>query len=379
MGKKKVLAYIFLSVTAVFLVLFLLDTLIPNLSESVGTWWLVIHNFDVAIIDALTFVFYYNISNIFIWILIITFISASVYAISYNMTKKYRLGGSLTCIFCAITWLILFEMTIVWGLLGMLLNPGWATEWKLICFVGYVPLLFLGLFILSLLGDVFTFWIDILKENKDYTRLRYRVETNGRIKVIHFDMSQTRLNSAFSAACYLLIEEVLRKEGDSHAVSRFIRSAITNIIFEVASHFNIWSRYKNMLFRFVGLKIGRDVLVSQYTRVDGLLPNLIILEDHTALGVSCNLITHTFIDRGDVRAFLYGPIQICKYARIGASVTITPGVTVGEGAVVAAGSLVNKDVPPYTMVGGVPAKQIKEIDPATYQARIEKDTSLLPK
>lgn len=379
MGKKKILAYIFLSVTVVFLVLFLLDALIPNLSEFVGTWWLVIHNFGVAIINTLTFVFYYNLSNTFIWILIITFISASVYAISYNMTKKHRLGGSLTCIFCAITWLALFEMTIMWGLFGMLLNPEWDTEWKLIFFVGYIPLLFVGLFILSLLGDVLTFWIDILKENKEYTRLRYRIETNGRIKVIHFDMSQTKLNSAFSAACYLLIEEVLRKEGASGAVSRFIRSAITNIIFEFASHFNIWSRFKNILFRFVGLKIGRDVLVSQYTRVDGLLPNLIILEDHTALGVSCNLITHTFIDRGDIRAFLFGPIQICKYARIGANVTITPGVTVGEGAVVAAGSLVNKDVPPYTMVGGVPAKQIKEIDPTTYQARIEKDTNLLQK
>ncbi len=377
MGKKRVLAYCFLSITVVFLVLFVIDTLIPNLSESVGTWWLFIHNIVVAITNALTFAFYYNLTNIFIWILITIFIFASIYAISYNMTKKHRLGGSLTCIFCAIGWLILFELTIIWGVMGLVFNPDWATEWKLILFIGYIPLLFLALFVLSLLGDVFTFWIDILKENKEYPRLRYRVETNGRMKVIHIDMSQTRLNSVFSAACYLLIEEVLRKEGDSNAISRFIRSAITNIIFEIASHFNIWSRFKNVLFRFVGLKIGRDVLVSQYTRVDGLLPNLIILEDHTALGVSCNLITHTFIDRGDVRAFLYGPIQICKYARIGANVTITPGVMVGEGAVVAAGSLVNKDVPPYTMVGGVPAKPIKDIDPATYQARIEKDTSLL--
>ena len=379
MGVKKVLAYLFLSFAIVFVVLFLLDNLIPNLSEVVGTWWLVIHNVNVAVINAFTFVFYYNLTSMFIWILIAVFISASIYAISYNMTKKHRLGGSLTCIFCAITWLILFELTIIWGVLGMVLNPEWSAEWKLILFIGDIPLLLLAIFVLNLTGDVFTFWIDILKENKEYPRLRYRVETNGRIKVIHIDMSQTKLNSVFSAACYLLIEEVLRKEGDSNAISRFIRSAITNIIFEIASHFNIWSRFKNVLFRFVGLKIGRDVLVSQYTRVDGLLPNLIILEDHTALGVACNLITHTFIDRGDVRAFLYGPIQICKYARIGANVTITPGILVGEGAVVAAGSLVNKDVPPYTMVGGVPAKLIKEIDPGTYQARIEKDISQIKK
>lgn len=44
---------------------------------------------------------------------------------------------------------------------------------------------------------------------------------------------------------------------------------------------------------------------------------------------------------------------------IGANSTILKGVTVGEGAVVAAGALVNKNVPPYTIVGGVPAKVIK--------------------
>lgn len=44
---------------------------------------------------------------------------------------------------------------------------------------------------------------------------------------------------------------------------------------------------------------------------------------------------------------------------IGANSTILKGVTVGEGAVIAAGSLVNKDVPPYSVVGGVPAKVIK--------------------
>ena len=89
--------------------------------------------------------------------------------------------------------------------------------------------------------------------------------------------------------------------------------------------------------------------------------------------MSSNLITHTFRDRGEVRAFIYGPIRICKYARIASNVTIMPGVTIGEGAVVAAGSLVNKDVAPYTIVGGVPAKKIKEIDPKTYRSRIEKE------
>jgi maltose O-acetyltransferase len=54
------------------------------------------------------------------------------------------------------------------------------------------------------------------------------------------------------------------------------------------------------------------------------------------------------------------PIVIEDYAWIGSRATVLPGVTIGEGAVVAAGAVVTKDVPPYTVVGGVPAKKISE-------------------
>lgn len=55
------------------------------------------------------------------------------------------------------------------------------------------------------------------------------------------------------------------------------------------------------------------------------------------------------------------PVRIGDDAWLGANVTVLPGVTIGEGAVVAAGAVVTKDVPPRTVVGGVPAKVIKEL------------------
>ena len=55
-----------------------------------------------------------------------------------------------------------------------------------------------------------------------------------------------------------------------------------------------------------------------------------------------------------------GPVAIEDYAYIGTRVTILPGVRIGRGAVVASGAVVTKDVPPYMLVGGVPAKIIRE-------------------
>lgn len=57
----------------------------------------------------------------------------------------------------------------------------------------------------------------------------------------------------------------------------------------------------------------------------------------------------------------YAPITIGNNVWIGSNAVILPGVTIGEWAVVAAGAVVTKDVPPYTVVGGTPARIIKQV------------------
>lgn len=80
-----------------------------------------------------------------------------------------------------------------------------------------------------------------------------------------------------------------------------------------------------------------------------------------APGVRIATINHDFNERHT--KYTYGKVTIKKNAWIGMNVTICPGVTIGEYAVVAAGSVITKDVPAYAVVGGVPAKVIKMQNP----------------
>ena len=59
------------------------------------------------------------------------------------------------------------------------------------------------------------------------------------------------------------------------------------------------------------------------------------------------------------------PIVTGKNVWIGSSVTVVPGVHIGDGAIIGAGSVVTKDIPPYTIAAGVPARVIRKIDPKT--------------
>ena len=80
-----------------------------------------------------------------------------------------------------------------------------------------------------------------------------------------------------------------------------------------------------------------------------------------APGVRIATINHDFNNRHTI--YTYGKVVIKKNAWIGMNVTICPGVTIGKNSVVAAGAVVTKDVPDNAVVGGVPAKIIKMLDP----------------
>jgi len=108
------------------------------------------------------------------------------------------------------------------------------------------------------------------------------------------------------------------------------------------------------------ITIGKNVFINfdcTFLALGG-----ITIEDDVLIGPKVSLITENHPLNPEDRKGLFGkPIVIKKNAWIGANATILPGVTIGENAVVAAGAVVSKDVPDNTIVGGVPAKFIKNV------------------
>ena len=76
--------------------------------------------------------------------------------------------------------------------------------------------------------------------------------------------------------------------------------------------------------------------------------------------------------KGNLSGYSKGDIVIKNDVWIGVNSTILDGITIGNGAVIAAGSIVTKDVPPYAIVGGNPAKIIKYRFPKEIIDEIEK-------
>ena len=106
------------------------------------------------------------------------------------------------------------------------------------------------------------------------------------------------------------------------------------------------------------LTLGKDVFVNLGCRFQDT--GGITIGDGTLIGHGSTLTTLNHSIDPDRRADMTpAPIAIGRKVWLGASVTVVPGVTIGDGAIVGAGAVVTKDVPPHTIVGGVPARVIR--------------------
>ena len=108
------------------------------------------------------------------------------------------------------------------------------------------------------------------------------------------------------------------------------------------------------------IHIGKNVFINAGCKFQD--QGGIFIGDNVLIGHNVVLATINHDLNPYDRHNIYKPIHIGDRAWIGSNAVITQGVTIGEGAVVAAGAVVTKDVPPLTVVGGIPAKVLKKID-----------------
>lgn len=125
------------------------------------------------------------------------------------------------------------------------------------------------------------------------------------------------------------------------------------------------------------IEIGNNVFVGGDTLIAAAVS--IVVEDDVLISYQC-LITDAdnhslrYSERkNDLRAWRTGmhswdrvakaPVRICRGAWLGARTIVVKGVTIGEGAVCGTGSVVTKDVAPYTIVAGNPARVVRELAP----------------
>lgn len=115
--------------------------------------------------------------------------------------------------------------------------------------------------------------------------------------------------------------------------------------------------------RHIGVNIGKNCVIEN--RNWSTEPYLITIGNNCAITKGVRISTHG--GGRVVRSFapdfdMFGKVLIEDWVYIGANSQIMPGVTIGEGALVAAGSVVTKSVPPHTVVGGNPARYICTVE-----------------
>lgn len=139
------------------------------------------------------------------------------------------------------------------------------------------------------------------------------------------------------------------------------------LIYSLGIHFP-YSKIRCFSLKHLGHEVGRnvyfsaDIVIAQnFTGDRGHL----VIGDNVSIGPRCILVLVSHPNYSNIRTNLLEKkreIIIEENCWLGAGVIILPGIIIGKGAIIAAGAVVTKNVLPHTIVGGVPAKKIGEVE-----------------
>lgn len=128
-----------------------------------------------------------------------------------------------------------------------------------------------------------------------------------------------------------------------------------NFIFIQIGRYTPFIPMKNFIYRtFLGMKIGEKTSFALMVMPDTMFPERITVGKNSIIGFNTTILAHEYL----IEEYRIGDVVIGDRVMIGANTTILPGVEIGDGAIVSAASLVNRDIPAGAMAGGNPVRII---------------------
>lgn len=132
--------------------------------------------------------------------------------------------------------------------------------------------------------------------------------------------------------------------------------SVRNFIFIQIARYCPSLPLKNWIYRNVlRMKVGDNTAFALMVMVDVFFPEKIHVGNNSIIGYNTTILAHEYL----IREYRLGDVHIGSNVMIGANTTILPGVTIGDNAIVGAGSVVHRDVEPGSFVAGNPLRVIR--------------------
>jgi acetyltransferase-like isoleucine patch superfamily enzyme len=140
----------------------------------------------------------------------------------------------------------------------------------------------------------------------------------------------------------------------------FLIKKLWNFILFRISFFCPLNSIRIKCHRWRGVKVGKKVYIGMQCTIDNAYPEYIYIEDNVSIAGECYIIAHSNPYRHfqNITAARVAPVVIKQGAWICVRSCILPGIIIGDNSIVSAGSVVDSDVPPCSIVSGNPAKII---------------------
>ena len=167
---------------------------------------------------------------------------------------------------------------------------------------------------------------------------------------------QVKINSITIYKKYIIVDiNKSNRAKYDFSIKRYIKI----LIFKSCNVIPVSRFLRAKIYRILGVSIEKGVVRIGKISIDTIHPEDIFIGKGTAIADGCILLSHYYdVYNLKEHAYYRGQIHIGRNGYIASNTIFTKPVTIGDGAIIGAGSIVNKDIPPYTVWGGAPARFI---------------------